>query len=141
MLLPLSSSPQALQKQLGSRLSSRNAVTKAGRLLMKHKSGGDKAVLKKKLTDLEEAWEQVCQVSVRRQDRLEEAHRLIGHFRSLSPSLPPSLPPPSLPPSLPPTLPPPPLNACVSVLKIIYCEQKDTKENSQCTPEDSSIPW
>ena len=73
---------QALQKQLGARLSSKNAVTKAGKLLMKHKTGDDRVVLKKKLQDLEREWEEVCQVSVERQDRLEQAYKHIGQFRS-----------------------------------------------------------
>lgn len=72
---------QTLQKQLGARLSSKNAVVKAGRLLMKHKTGEDKAVLKKKLQQLEKEWEKVCQVSVDRQDRLEDAYMRIGEFR------------------------------------------------------------
>lgn len=79
---PFLSSSQALQKQLGARLSSKNAVTKAGKLLMKHKTGDDRVVLKKKLQDLEREWEEVCQVSVERQDRLEQAYKHIGQFRS-----------------------------------------------------------
>ena len=72
---------QALQKQLGSRNSSKNAVTKAGRVLMKHKTGEDKAVLKKKLQDLEREWEKVCLLSVEKQDRLEDAYKKIAQFR------------------------------------------------------------
>lgn len=48
---------------------------------MKHKTGEDKVVLKKKLQDLEREWEKVCQMSVARQDTLENAYRKIGHFR------------------------------------------------------------
>lgn len=72
---------QTLQKQLGARLSSKNAVVKAGRMLMKHKTGEAKALLKKKLQQLEKEWEKVCQVSVDRQDRLEDAYAKIGEFR------------------------------------------------------------
>ena len=72
---------QTLQKQLGARLTSKNAVVKAGRQLMKHKTGEDKAVLKKKLQQLEKEWEKVCQISVDRQDRLEDAYMKIGEFR------------------------------------------------------------
>ena len=72
---------QVLQKQLGARMSSRNAVTKAAKALMKQKTGEDRAVLKKKLQDLEREWEKVCQMSVDRQSRLEEAYRSIGQFR------------------------------------------------------------
>ena len=72
---------QALQKQLGSRNSSKNAVTKAGRVLMKHKTGEDKTVLKKKLQDLEREWEKVCLLSVEKQDRLEDAYKKIAQFR------------------------------------------------------------
>ena len=74
---------QALQKQLGARLSSRNAVVKAGRQLMKDKTGEAKALLKKKLQSLEKEWEKVCQVSVDRQDKLEDAYMKIGQFRSV----------------------------------------------------------
>ena len=49
---------------------------------MKHKTGDDRVVLKKKLQDLEREWEEVCQVSVERQDRLEQAYKQIGQFRS-----------------------------------------------------------
>ena len=72
---------QTLQKQVGARLSSKNAVVKAGRQVMKHKTGEDKALLKKKLQNLEKEWEKVCQVSVDRQDRLEDAYMKIGQFR------------------------------------------------------------
>ena len=48
---------------------------------MKHKTGEDKALLKKKLQNLEREWEKVCQVSVDRQDRLEDAYMKIGQFR------------------------------------------------------------
>ena len=58
-------------------MSSRNAVTKAAKPLMKQKTGEDRAVLKKKLQDLEREWE-VCQMSVDRQSKLEEAYRGIG---------------------------------------------------------------
>lgn len=54
---------------------------KAGKLLMKHKTGEDKTLLKKKLQNLEKEWEKVCQVSVDRQDRLEDAYMKIGQFR------------------------------------------------------------
>ena len=72
---------QTLQKQLGARLSSKNAVVKAGKQLMKLRTGEDKVLLKKKLQNLEKAWEKVCQVSVDRQDRLDDAYMNIGQFR------------------------------------------------------------
>ena len=65
-------------------MSSRNAVTKAAKTLMKQKTGEDRAVLKKKLQDLEREWEKVCQMSVDRQSKLEEAYRGIGQFRYCS---------------------------------------------------------
>ena len=70
-----------MQKQLGARLASKNAVVRAGKQLMKHKTGEDKAVLKKKLQNVEKEWEKVCQVSVDRQDKLEDAYMRIGVFR------------------------------------------------------------
>ena len=45
-----------------------------------HKTGDD--CVKKKLQDLERKWEEVCQMSVERQDRLEQAYKLIGQFQS-----------------------------------------------------------
>ena len=72
---------QALQKQIGARQAGKNAVVRAGKQLMKHKSGEDKALLKKKLQNLEREWEKVCQVSVDRQDKLDEAYMKIGVFR------------------------------------------------------------
>ena len=39
-------------------------------------------MLKIKLQDLEREWEEVCQVSMERQDWLEQAYRHIGQFRS-----------------------------------------------------------
>ena len=48
---------------------------------MKHKTGDDRVVLKKKLQDLEREWEKVCQISVARQDKLENAYKKIGQFR------------------------------------------------------------
>ena len=72
---------QILQKQLGARMSSRNAVTKAAKALMKQKTGDDRAVLKKKIQDLEREWEKVCQMSVDRQSRLEAAFEGIAQFR------------------------------------------------------------
>ena len=48
---------------------------------MKHKTGDDKTVLKKKLQDLDREWEKVCQMSVERQDKLENAYKKIGQFR------------------------------------------------------------
>ena len=58
-------------------MSSRNMVTKAAKTLMKQKTGEDRAVLKKKLQDLEREWEKVCQMSVDRQSKLEEAYRAL----------------------------------------------------------------
>ena len=48
---------------------------------MKNKTGEDRVVLKKKLQDLDREWEKVCQLSVERQDKLENAYRKIGQFR------------------------------------------------------------
>ena len=48
---------------------------------MKHKTGEDKAVLKRKLQDLDREWEKACQISVDRQDKLENAYREIAEFR------------------------------------------------------------
>lgn len=54
---------------------------------MKHKTGDDRVVLKKKLQDLEREWEKVCQISVARQDKLENAYKKIGQFRYVSQSV------------------------------------------------------
>ena len=54
---------------------------------MKHKTGDDRIVLKKKLQDLEREWEKVCQMSVARQDKLENAYKKIGQFRYVCQSI------------------------------------------------------
>ncbi len=72
---------QTLQKQLGARLTNKNAVSKAGKLLMKSKTGEDRAVLKKKLVDLDREWDKACSVSVDRQDKLENAYQELAEFR------------------------------------------------------------
>ena len=48
---------------------------------MKFKAGEDKALLKKKLQSLEKEWEKVCQVSVDREDQLDNAYMMIAKFR------------------------------------------------------------
>ena len=62
---------QAFQKQLGARNSSLNSVLKAGNLLKKQKEGEDEALVKAKLDDIEKKWDEVCQKSVSRQDKLQ----------------------------------------------------------------------
>ena len=47
---------------------------------MKTKVGEDKNVLKRKLTDLEQEWEGVCQMSVARQQKLEDALKKVCHI-------------------------------------------------------------
>lgn len=56
-------------------------MVRAGKQLMKFKTGDAKALLKKKLQSLEKEWEKVCQVSVDRQDRLDTAYMKIAKFR------------------------------------------------------------
>lgn len=48
---------------------------------MKTKTGEDKAVLKKKLADLDREWDKACSVSVDRQDKLENAYQELAEFR------------------------------------------------------------
>jgi len=63
-------------------ISSDNAITKAVTILMIQKMVEDRVVLKKKLQDLEREWEEVCWVSVERQECLEQAYRHTGQFHS-----------------------------------------------------------
>ena len=63
--------PQAVQKQLGAKQSTHKAVGKAGKQLMSQKSGEDAATLQKKLEDLEQKWNKVCQLSADWQQKLE----------------------------------------------------------------------
>ena len=44
---------------------------------MKTKQGEDRSVLKSKLADLEQEWEGVCQMSIARQQRLENASKKV----------------------------------------------------------------
>ena len=82
MVCPL----QALQKQLGTRLQSRTAVTKASKAVLKQQeegtmdSEGERAALKKKLQDLDQEWENVCSLAVQRQSRLEDAAKELHSF-------------------------------------------------------------
>ena len=49
---------------------------------MMQKTREVRVVLKVKLQDLEREWEEVCRVSVERQDHLERAYRHTGQFHS-----------------------------------------------------------
>ena len=77
---------QALQKQLGTRLQSRIAVTKASKAVLKQQeegtmdAEGERAALKKKLQDLDQEWENVCSLAVQRQSRLEDAAKELHTF-------------------------------------------------------------
>ena len=75
---------RTLQKQLGTRLQSRTAVTKASKVVLKQKEGdeGERAVLKKKLQELDQEWENVCSLAVQRQSRLEDAAKELYAFQS-----------------------------------------------------------
>ena len=66
-------------------ISSDNAITKAVTILMMQKMVEDRVVLRKKLQDSEREWEEVCWVSVERQECLEQAYRHTGQFCSLGP--------------------------------------------------------
>ena len=54
---------------------------KAGKELMKTKQGDDKNVLKSKLADLEQEWEGVCQMSVARQKKLDNALKKVCNIK------------------------------------------------------------
>lgn len=73
---------QALQKELGSRTPSYNSVLKEGKELVKSKKAEGKAVLKRKLIDLKCEWESVCNLSVARQQKLEETVKKMHLFGS-----------------------------------------------------------
>ena len=56
-------------------------MMKAGKELMKTKQGDDKNVLKSKLADLEQEWEGVCQMSVARQQKLDNALKKVCNIK------------------------------------------------------------
>ena len=62
---------QAVQKQLGAKQSTHKAVGKAGKQVLSQKSGEDAETLQKKLDELEQKWNEVCQMSANWQQRLE----------------------------------------------------------------------
>ena len=63
---------QAFQKNLGTRQKSVDAANASGEHLISEVLD-DPAVTKQDLQELNEAWENICQLSVRKQDRLDEA--------------------------------------------------------------------
>ena len=73
---------QALQKELGSRTPSFNSVMKEGMELLKSKTKEGKISLKRKLSDLKQEWESVCNLSVTRQQELQEIERKIQEFET-----------------------------------------------------------
>ena len=44
------------------------------------KSEGDTSNLQSDLIELNSAWDRVCKLSVSKQERLEQAHKLVGYF-------------------------------------------------------------
>ena len=71
---------QALQKELGSRTPSFNSVMKEGNELMKSKTKEGRVSLRRKLADLKQDWEVVCNLSVTRQQELQEIERKMHQF-------------------------------------------------------------
>ena len=65
------------QRELDARTPNYKSVIKAGRELMKSKQGNDKNVLKRKLADLEQEWNTVCQMCNGRQKKIEEAYKKV----------------------------------------------------------------
>ena len=49
---------------------------------MKTKIGEGKSVLKRKLSDLKQDWDNVCQLSVTQQQKLEEAEKKLRQFEA-----------------------------------------------------------
>ena len=59
-----------------------NLIVKEGKELMKTKTGEAKSVLERKLSDLKQDWDNVCQLSVARQQKLEEAGKKLRQFEA-----------------------------------------------------------
>jgi DNA repair exonuclease SbcCD ATPase subunit len=72
-----------IQKELNVRTNNYKSVMKAGRELMKSKGGDDRNILKRKLADMEQEWQGVCQLCQNRQVKLEDALKKVRQFESL----------------------------------------------------------
>ena len=68
---------QALQKELACHQPHYNSVVKAGKELMKSKTGETRSGLKRKLAELEQEWDTVCESANARQQKLEEAFKKV----------------------------------------------------------------
>lgn len=68
---------QVMQKELVSHQPHYKSVVKAGRDLMKSKTGEARSSLKRKLANLEQDWENVCEWANARQHKLEEAFKKV----------------------------------------------------------------
>lgn len=68
---------QALQKELSKRTTNVGAIRVAARQLLDRSSGTshhtDESFVQARLIDLTTKWDRVCRLSVRKQDRLQEA--------------------------------------------------------------------
>ncbi len=65
-------------KELTAKSSSHTSVIKAGKELLKTKTGEDRNTLKSKMADLDHEWDGVCQMSSDYQHKLETAIKKVG---------------------------------------------------------------
>jgi hypothetical protein len=68
---------QAFQQELGARATTVAFVQKSAKELIS-KSEGDTSNLQSDLIELNSAWDRVCKLSVSKQERLEQAHKLVS---------------------------------------------------------------
>ena len=68
---------QAFQQELGARATTVAFVQKSAKEIIS-KSEGDTSNLQSDLIELSSAWDRVCKLSVSKQERLEQAHKLVS---------------------------------------------------------------
>ena len=64
---------QGLQKQLQIKQSTYKTVVEVGKQLLSQNTGEDEESFKRKLEDLEQMWSGICQLSDKRQQKLERS--------------------------------------------------------------------
>lgn len=73
---------KAYQQELGARANTVEFVRKRAKELM-DKSEGDMSQQQAELIELSTLWDRVCKLSVNKQERLEQAHKLVSYRKYL----------------------------------------------------------
>ena len=68
---------QTFQQELGARATTVAFVQKSAKEIIS-KSEGDTSNMQSDLIELSSAWDRVCKLSVSKQERLEQAHKLVS---------------------------------------------------------------